>query len=472
MPNSSASLRLACALVVGAVAVAVAAAPSTAAAAPPLAAGAQLAFHGTVVRATKEQIAAEPEKTFDLTILVASAGEDGAQLYWLLDESGRGGWGWIDRAGRWSIDNGGQAATGIGPALLYDRGEGTAPIALESPVLLSPEPFAVGSTWSAGALKHEVLARETLVVAAGAATQERAVWKVSAANNYGYKRTQWVDDAGLVLQLSERVIMGRGEEYELTWKLAAVEQLAAPALVDRNAQFAAMLELVAALKREPRTESVDLKETEMVALAEALPRAEQAIVAGPLVKLVAAAKSDLTLQNSRANDVAHMAARFEGKPAPAFKLEGLAGAKLGDADLKGHVTVLHFWDYRDEPLREPYGQIGYLDFLYDKRKADGVRVYGVAVDARLADVAKRGAAARSANKLVSFMNLSYPLLLDSGAVLKQFGDPRLVGAQLPLFVVIDAEGKIAHYFVGCYDVDRDAGLKQLNDVLTESLKKQ
>ena len=177
------------------------------------------------------------------------------------------------------------------------------------------------------------------------------------------------------------------------------------------------------------------------------------------------------MQKDRASEVAEMAARFEGKPAPMFSLEGLAGAKLADADLKGQVTILHFWDYRDEPLREPYGQIGYLDLLLDKRKADGVTVYGVAVDARLADEAKRGAAARSAGKLVSFMNLSYPLLLDAGTVLKQFGDPRLVGAQLPLFVVIDAEGKIAHYFVGCYEVDRDAGLKQLNEVLNATLKK-
>ncbi len=439
---------------------------------PWLTPGTQLSFHGTVAPATKDETPAEPEKTFDLTILIAAAADDGgAQVYWLLDESGRGGWGWIDSAGRWSLDKSGRAASGVGPALLYDRGEGTSVIGFDSPLLLSPDVFSVGANWTAESLKHEVLARETLVVSTNDANKEREAWKVRAANNYGYKRTQWVDDAGLVLQLSERVFMGRGDEYELTWKLAAIEQLTPEALAARNTQFAALLDMVATLKREPRTEAADLKEPELVALAASLPTAEQAITTGPLVKLLAAAKSDLSVQKDRASEVAEMAARFEGQMSPEFSLEGLAGAKLSAADFKGQVTILHFWDYRDEPLREPYGQIGYLDFLFDKRKAEGVKVYGVAVDARLADEAKRGAATRSAGKLVSFMNLSYPLLLDSGAVLKQFGDPRLVGAQLPLFVVIDAEGKIAHYFVGCYEVDRDSGLKQLNSVLDAAIKK-
>ena len=73
---------------------------------------------------------------------------------------------------------------------------------------------------------------------------------------------------------------------------------------------------------------------------------------------------------------------------------------------------------------------------------------------------------------MGFMNLSYPVLLDDGVVLKQFGDPRLVGSQLPLFVVIGPDSKIEHYFVGCYEVDRDAGLRVLDQVITDTLKKR
>ncbi len=434
--------------------------------------GTQLSFHGTFVKVTKDETPTDPEKSFDLTILVASDNENGAELLWLLDESGRGGWSWIDRAGRWSLDAAGKGTTGVGPALLYDRGDGTSVIPFESPLLISPEAPAAGVTWTSGTLKHEFLGKEPLTDAKADVTPKQEAWKVAASSGYGHKRHQWIDDSGLVVRLSERVFMGQGEEYELTWQLAAVETLAPEAFQARSAEFSALLDLVATLKRPARTEVTELKDGELAALAEGLPPTEKAIAAGPLLKLVAAAKSDLALQTDRANDVADLAAKFEGKQSPRFALDGLAGQKLSDGDLKGQVTVLHFWEYRDEPLREPYGQIGYLDFLYDKRKSDGVKVYGIAVDARLSDEAKRGAAVRSAAKLVSFMNLSYPLLLDSGGLLKEFGDPRLLGAQLPLFVVIDAEGKIAHYFVGCYEVDRDAGLKQLNDVLTAALKKR
>ena len=36
--------------------------------------------------------------------------------------------------------------------------------------------------------------------------------------------------------------------------------------------------------------------------------------------------------------------------------------------------------YRDTPLEEPYGQVGYLDFLLRKRSDKGVQVLGVLVD--------------------------------------------------------------------------------------------
>jgi hypothetical protein len=134
--------------------------------------------------------------------------------------------------------------------------------------------------------------------------------------------------------------------------------------------------------------------------------------------------------------------------------------------------VLHFWDYRDEPLREPYGQIGYLDFLYHRRKAAGLQVYGVAVNSRLADETTRGAAERSVKKLKSFMNLSYPVLLDGGGLLRQFGDPRVIGASLPLFVVVGPEGTIVHYHVGTYEVQQDQGLKELDDVVAGLLGKK
>lgn len=68
------------------------------------------------------------------------------------------------------------------------------------------------------------------------------------------------------------------------------------------------------------------------------------------------------------------------------------------------------------------------------------------------------------------MNLSYPLVLDSGVLLKQFGDPRPLGASLPLFVVVGPQGKILHYHVGTYEVHQDQGLKELDQVIGRALE--
>ena len=67
------------------------------------------------------------------------------------------------------------------------------------------------------------------------------------------------------------------------------------------------------------------------------------------------------------------------------------------------------------------------------------------------------------------MNLSYPVLADQARGIRQFGDPRVTGAKLPLFVVIGKDGKVAHYHVGTYEVDRDRGLEELDTIINKAL---
>ena len=102
-------------------------------------------------------------------------------------------------------------------------------------------------------------------------------------------------------------------------------------------------------------------------------------------------------------------------------------------------------------------------------KAAGLKVYGVTIDERLGDDETRRAALRSAGKLRSFMNLSYPLLWDEGTTLALFGDPRRLGAKLPLFVVIGRDGRVLHYHPGTYEVDRDEGLSELDALVKQAL---
>ena len=155
---------------------------------------------------------------------------------------------------------------------------------------------------------------------------------------------------------------------------------------------------------------------------------------------------------------------------PSFHIPGLADSKtITAADLAGKVVVLHFWEYRDTPLEEPYGQTGYLDFLSRKHGKGNVLVYGVNVDPKLGDDETRRGSIASARRLKSFMNLSFPILLDDGALLKRVGDPRQGGGKLPLFLVINKEGKIAEYSAGLYDVQANTGLAEL-DAVIEKLK--
>ena len=68
--------------------------------------------------------------------------------------------------------------------------------------------------------------------------------------------------------------------------------------------------------------------------------------------------------------------------------------------------------------------------------------------------------------MVDFMNLSYDVTIDDGTLLNRFGDPRAVGAKLPLWVVIAPDGKVVHYYAGFHTFERRRGLKALDDVVS------
>ena len=153
-------------------------------------------------------------------------------------------------------------------------------------------------------------------------------------------------------------------------------------------------------------------------------------------------------------------------------LTGLDRKPIGSETLKEKIVVLHFWDYHGEPLLEPYGQVAYLDFLHGKRRKLGVQIIGVAVDPRLKDPEGSGSVLRAINRFKEFMRLEYPIAIDDGSLLTKFGDPRRVGAKLPLWVVITPDGIIRHYQTGYYVVKPDEGLRELDDLLVKLIKDQ
>jgi alkyl hydroperoxide reductase subunit AhpC len=420
-------------------------------------AGTLLSYQGQVAQRNEQGEAGDPEKSFDLTLLIDVVDEERVEAYWLLDEVGRGHWPWMERVGKDSLFD---ADRGTRAALYYEREEGVSVVPLRSPLLLSEEELAPGVTWEDEG--------ETYRVGEKTEYEGRPAWPVEVQNRLGRKGQLWLDVTGsLLLGWEERLFMGRGVEYRLSAHLTARRELPAETAKSWHEAFAATTELRNKVAREPRSQDPQWSAPQRATLTEALGPVEQVAMGTPLEGIARLARRDLEQQASRADELAELRDTQIGRKVEPFEVKGLAGVSLSADELAGELTVLHFWDYRDEPLHEPYGQVGYLDFLYDKLKGSGLRVYGVAVNGQLGAEATRSHAARSAQRLKSFMNLSYPILLDDGALLSQFGDPRVRGGALPLFVVIDREGKVSHYHVGHYQVDRDQGLVELSQAIRQ-----
>ncbi len=232
-----------------------------------------------------------------------------------------------------------------------------------------------------------------------------------------------------------------------------------------------MLALREQLQVKPGNKQYDWSDEQLKTLRAALPRIRQNLRETPLFQVAQLATQDAKDQKNRKTTIAAITKRIMGKEIAAPQIQDLKGKPFPKDDWKEAVVVLHFWEYRDKPLVAPYGQVGYLDFLYQKYHKQGLKVYGVAADLRLADPQQRPAAIRGVKKLVEFMNLSYPVMLDSSGYLERLGDPRAAEAKLPLFLVLDRESKVIHYHVGYYEVQRDRGLESLDNVVKKALGK-
>jgi len=431
---------------------------------PSLNNGIQLTYAGEIVADKGEPD--ETRKRFTLKVVVSrdTAAADGARLFWSVKEDGRGGWAWPLRAGKVTVNDRWEpqlTASAASPTLLYARDTGAVVVPLLAPVFAAGNELKEGEQWQRGRTTFTV---EKLEKTAGIAT-----WPIKVTTPFGRKRTVYVaQESPLVAAVDEVVFMGQGEQFRLTYQLTGQQQLSPAALAKLKASFVLLEDLRAKLLDNKRPHDVTWTRQQLALVKAGLP----ALHSGTpfLADVVAHARTDLRQQSDRSGALTMLSNNTLKKAAPAFELKNIAGGTVSSDVLKDHVTVLHFWEYRDAPLKQPYGQTGFLDYLYRQRKADGVQVIGVSADPRLADPATAGAALRSTRKFQQFMNLSYPVLLDDGTLIKKLGDPRPAGASLPLFVVIDAKGKVVHYQAGMYEVQRNRGLEELDREVTKALR--
>ena len=427
-----------------------------------LPAGTELQYAGTLSQQTKN---GETEaKSFSLYALTFVDENGKPQIAYQLEEKGGGSWGWPEEFGRLPVTD--LAVTKSRPIrLLHTFEEQQYSLPVRSPVFEFRDKLELPASWSDGQREYVVTRKRNL--------KNREGFQVEVSSNIGRSQTLIVESStGLLLSLDEKVVIGRGDEFRLKMEIQSQKLLADLELAKNRQAFDSLLGIQTGLGRTGEQKVVELTIDQLKSIQKELPRIQKEAEGTAWSRFVAAIARDLQQQQKRLDGVAGLQKKLIGQDAPKWNLKLVDGTTFSSSDAKDKVVVLHFWQYRGEPLSEPYGQVGYLDFLNNKRKKLGVRVVGVNVDERFAGTENRAAATRSMKKLLEFMNVGYEMAIDDESTLAEFGDPRVLGAPLPLWIVIGHDGKVAHYHTGFYDIKPDEGLKQLDDAVIEAIRRQ
>jgi hypothetical protein len=405
-------------------------------------------------------------KTFELEVLVSNVTADGAKIYWSVREQGDGGaWPWPHRFGMADVNPTWQLRGSSSPAIIFADEQGSTVVPVALPMFAHEKPLAPGLRWRRDALTYEVSAPEK---PSGGSNLD-----VNVHGRFGRVRTLAMQRGNpIVLSLDEYVIINRGERFTLEYRRAKSRQLSSDEAKLAVAGFEAMLDLRGKLNVAERAAEVKWTDKQLATLKEELTSVTKVASAIPsLSRIVEAAQHDAKRQEIRADSIVALRDNATGSQLGDFKLQALSGDPITQADLKGAVNVLHFWSYSDKPLKQPYGQVGYLDFLYRQSKTKPINVIGVAVPQGISNQQVLARMKVSARKLRSFMNLSYPIYIGEGELLANIGDPRTVGAKLPLFVVVGPDGKVLHYHAGFYDINPAQGLQELSAIVNKHLPK-
>ncbi len=405
-----------------------------------------------------------PVKQFDLLCLIESRAADAWSVVFLTNEDG-GGMPWTERFGLRTYAAGAAGVEGRTARLLHAHAGRQNPIDVPLPLFPQRARLTEDAAWDEDGLHYDV-ARSRQV-------GEYDCWQVDVTGQAARNQTLNVHKvSGLIVSGSRRLVMGQGDLFELTFQLESVKRLPPEAAARLRNTAETLLKLQSTLDRKPEEIKPHLNARQLAAAREALTALTADAEGTPFQRLVGVIGRDVQAQQQRAKSVDDLVQKFVGQAAPDYRLTRLDGTPADAAARTGKVVVLHFWNYQDEPLEEPYGQVGYLDFLLNRHQQAGVVVYGVASDARLRDPASANAAKRSIRKLKDFMNLGYDVTLDpTGEALQAFGDPTQFDADLPLWVVIGRDGKVAHYRTGYYAINRDKGLEELDAVVSRLLSK-
>ena len=380
-------------------------------------------------------------------------------FFHVIDDA-RQGCPWSDSFGR----TGPAVATDtVQPHLVYDYDGHAYLIGLPPLVVALPADLEPDATWEQAGWQMTAIEQRSV--------NDVPAWVVEARERRGRQQTLTVEAAtGITLRAEADVFLGQGDQFKLTLARSSVKPLE-PDASDRVAELQnELMALQTALKRRPDAHLSELSARQIADVMAASDRLTKLAADTPLEMLVRQMKADVEQQQKRLESTISLASKLMHTDAPPFDLSLMDGGKLESESLTGKIVILHFWDYRDAPLSEPYGQTGYLEFLFNQKKKMNVTVVGVSTNPDLQSTENLNRGRRSVRKLSEFMNLSYPVGHDDGTLLKTFGDPRETRGQLPLWIMLNADGKVAHYHAGFYEVDAAHGLKDLEVVLAELIR--
>ena len=116
---------------------------------------------------------------------------------------------------------------------------------------------------------------------------------------------------------------------------------------------------------------------------------------------------------------------LRGKPAPAFELLDLGGAKVHPSDFKDKVLLVNFWATWCSPC---IVEIPWFIEFQKKYGPKGLQIIGISLDET---------GAKDVVPFVKKHNMTYPILLGDDKVAEQFGG--ILG--LPTTFIVDKNGK-------------------------------
>ena len=402
--------------------------------------------------------AVQPVRDFEIRCLVLPATGGFPVVLYLMDQTSDEQ-PWHAQFGRVEFDAEGLPAPGL-PVQRHTHGGQHHWIKLRFGVFPTFAKLAPDAEWTEGDARYRLVGE--LVANA------QPCWQLEIDAPMGRRTTLLIQKSnGAIVAAKHRFFMGMGEQFDLNLKLEELTVADAALVETWTKATGPLLQVQQQWGAEAETSSSASKPTPPS--SELLNEIDQATDGTPFAALAGVIRKEVTAGQQRDKAIADLAAKFVGRPAPPISVTPLDGGEPLPLSKPGKLTVLHFWEYQEKPLAEPYGQIGYLDFLAQKRKGS-VQVVGVISHTQVQDPKTAKLALQSARKLREFMNIGYPLGYETQGALAALGDPRTFEVDLPLWIVIGADGTILHYHVGYYEVNSNRGLEELDGVVEKALK--